>query len=425
MSACLEFIDSHEEDIVQTLRELVAVETTNPYSGDRNPAGEAGGQKVLREMLEELNPSAIHEFDCPDDIYQRMNVLGPENRQFAGRPNLVAEFDFGQDGPTVVVNGHMDTVGIDNMTIDPLAGRVEDGKVWGRGTSDCKGGLTIGLWAIKALLAEATDLRGRIYFESVVDEECNGSGAGTLACIDRGFRGDVAIFVDGYDGAITRGCYGCLTAQVDVEGKEGHAAYGTGVSALEKALVVKQAIDRFKAAREERYPDARVNIGVFTAGTHPAVVPGHAQMQLNIVYRLEDARAAQEAGHPWGAALVREKFLQFVSQAAEQDEWLAAHPPATTWIKDLIPFEESADSPWLERLQDAHEQAVGEAAKIDFMIGWTDASYYSALAGVPTFLIGPAASGKAHTPDEYVEIAALLRSAKTLALFVFELLSGA
>ena len=55
MSACARFIDSHEEDIVQTLRELVAVETTNPYSGDRNPAGEAGGQEVLREMLEELN----------------------------------------------------------------------------------------------------------------------------------------------------------------------------------------------------------------------------------------------------------------------------------------------------------------------------------------------------------------------------------
>ena len=416
------FIDDHRDDVVATLQRLVQTETTNPYCGDANPAGEAAGQEVLADMLAGL-ADAIDTFECPPDIYARMKVLGPRDRDFSGRPNLVATFDFG-DGPTVVVNGHMDTVGIDNMTIEPLAAEVRDGKIWGRGTSDCKGGITIALWAIRALREAASALRGRIILESVVDEECNGSGAGTLACIDRGYTGDVAVFVDGYDGAVTRGCYGCLTAEVLVEGKEGHAAYGTGVSAIEKALIAKRGVDDFKARREAQYPDARVNLGVFHAGTHPAVVPGEAVMQLNIVYRLEDARASVDAGHPWGAALLRDEFAAAIAQATAGDDWLAEHPPQVGWIKDLIPFEEPEDSSWLARLAEAHRAATGADPKIDFMLGWTDASYYSSLAKVPTFLIGPAAAGKAHTPDEFVEIDALLRSAKTLAVFLADILSA-
>ncbi|MBC7288177.1 MAG: M20/M25/M40 family metallo-hydrolase [Armatimonadetes bacterium] len=416
-----QYIDANRDAIVHTLQELVRTKTTNPYCGDKDPGGEAAGQEVLREMVESF-ADGIDLFDCPDDIYRRMEVLGPRERDFAGRPNLVATFSFG-DGPTVVVNGHMDTVGIDNMDIDPLAATVSDGRVWGRGASDCKGGLTAAVWAIRALREAGGELAGRVILESVVDEECNGSGAGTLACIDRGYSGDVAVFVDGHDGAVTRGCYGCLTAQVIVEGQEGHAAYGTGVSAIEKGLIVKAGIDQFKAKREEKYPDARVNLGVFRAGTHPAVVPGEALMQLNIVYRLEDARASLAAGHAWGAAVLREEFEGAITGAASGDEWLREHPPIVEWVKDLVPFEEQPDNPWLARLRDSYVAVVGQAPRVDVMLGWTDAAYYSALAKVPTFLIGPAAQGKAHSTDEYVEIEALLRATKTLSLFLADVLS--
>lgn len=417
------FLEAHCQDLVDTLSQLVQTKTTNPYSGDREPSGEAAGQQLLAEMLSELEPR-LDLFDCPDDIYARLGVLGPEERSFAGRPNLVAIFELGAPGPTVVVNGHMDTVGIDNMSIEPLGAEVRDGWMYGRGTSDCKGGLAAALWAIRAVLSVGPDLGGRIILESVVDEECNGSGAGTLACLNRGYQGDVAIFVDGYDGRISRGCYGCLTARVLVEGREGHGASGTGVSALEKALLVKRGVDEFKRRREALYPDARVNLGVFRSGTHPAVVPGMAEMQLNVVYRLEDAQASLATGGSWGASVLREEFGKAVASAARGDSWLEEHPPQVGWIKDLIPFQETEHSPWLVRLKEAYTAATGRAPLTDLMIGWTDASYYSALAGVPTFLIGPSADGKAHSPDECVEIAALVRSAKVLSTFLVRTLAG-
>ncbi len=416
------FVEQNRAAIVETLRQLVQAPSVNPYSGDREPSGEEPGQMRLREMLSDL-PGRLELFDCPDDIYKRMGVLGPEDRNFRGRPNLVLTIDLPNPGPTVIVNGHMDTVGVDNMAIEPFAAEVKDGKVWGRGTSDCKGGITCAVWAIRALLPLSDRLGGRIIFESVVDEECNGSGAGTLACIDRGLTGDAAIFVDGKDCSVVHGCYGCLTAAVEVEGREGHAAYGTGVSALEKAILVKQAIDQFKARREQRYRDARVNIGVFRAGTHPAVVPGRAEMQMNIVYHLEEAQEAKEQGLGWGAELVRRELARAIEEAAVADEWLKEHPPRLWWIKDLVPFLEPADSELVQRACRAVEEACGGQPEKMVMLGWTDAAYYSALAGVPTVLMGPATADKPHTPDESVEIEALVRTTAALAILLADLLA--
>ena len=71
----------------------------------------------------------------------------------------------------------------------------------------------MGITAIKAVLAFADELAGSIVHESVVDEECNGSGAGTLACTLEGYTGDEAVVIDGGQLIVTRGCQGCLTAQ--------------------------------------------------------------------------------------------------------------------------------------------------------------------------------------------------------------------
>ena len=405
------------DEIVDLCCELCRINTVNPYSGDAAPACERAGQEFLQPILESLG-ARVTLFPCPQDIYHRMAVLGPAEREFRDRPNLVAEFEFGAPGPRIVINGHMDTVGIDGMTIDPLAARVRDGRIYGRGTSDCKGGITTGVSAIKYLLQSGADLRGSIVFESVVDEECNGSGAGTLACLDAGYTGDMAVFVDGNDDALTLGCSGCLTADVTVEGREGHAAYGTGVSAIDKALIVKQAIDQFKADRELQRPQARVNLGIFDAGVHPAVVPGSAYLSLNCVYEVEEARAAREQTGVWGAAPVREDLLERIRSAEAADEWLSEHPSQVTWVKDLIPYSGSPDTPLAKQLESAYQTVAGSAPKRDHMLGWSDSCYYSALGGVPTALYGPGVTGKPHSQDEYVQVDNLVRCTQVLAVFL-------
>lgn len=410
-------IEASRDRIVGLCQDLVRINTVNPYSGDARPGGERAGQEYLAPLLSDLG-AEVELFDCPPDIYQRTGILGPRNRDFSGRPNLVATFDFGGDGPTVVINGHMDTVGIDNMGADALEAREQDGWLWGRGTTDCKGGLTVGVSAIRALLELQTPLHGKIIFQSVVDEECNGGGAGTLSCFEAGYTGDVALFVDGNDDHLTLGCGGCLTADVFVEGQEGHAALGTGVSAIEKALVTKQGIDAFKRARESERPECRVNLGILNSGKHPAVVPGSAYLSLNIVYDVAEAEASRATTGLYGGKPIRDEFERALADAEATDEWLRAHPSRVVWVKDLIPYTQSADDPWLQRFVAAYRETTGGPPVYDRMVAWSDAAHPVALFGVPTILYGPGLEGTAHSSDERVEIGALVRCTKVIATFL-------
>lgn len=417
------FIDTardRRDRIVARLQDLVRIDTRNPYSGDADAPGEAAGQEYLEPVLREMG-GKTRIFDCPDDIYDRMNVIGPADRDFSGRPNLIAEWEFGE-GPRVVINGHMDTVGAESMDVEPFSAEVRDDAVWGRGTSDCKGGITVGVEAIAMLLDAGVDLHGSIVFESVVDEECSGSGAGTLACLDAGYTGDVAVFVDGNDLSVTLGCGGCLTADLTVEGREGHAARGTGVSAIDKGILVKEAIDGFKAERESARPNCRVNIGIFRSGVHAAVVPGSAYLSLNIVYDVEEAEEAQAAGHPWGAAPVRERFEEVVRAAEADDEWLAEHPSEITWVKDLVPFDQPEDDPWAQKLAASMRAELGRDPEFNRMMAWSDAAFPVAFGGIPTLLFGPALAGEPHGPTEHIMIDDMVDCSATLARFLVDVL---
>ena len=107
--------EARRNELVTLLQDLVRIDTRNRYCGDDDAPGEAAGQDYLEPILRELG-AQTRRFDCPEDIYARMQVIGPAERDFRGRPNLVGEWRFGA-GPRIIVNGHMDTVGTAGMTI--------------------------------------------------------------------------------------------------------------------------------------------------------------------------------------------------------------------------------------------------------------------------------------------------------------------
>ncbi len=415
-------VENNSEQIVSLLQELVQINTVNPYAGDADPGGEAAGQEYLAEKLEPL-ATDLHWLEVPQDIYTRSGVIGPAQRDFSGRPVLVTEFDFGGDGPTVVLNAHMDTVGADNMEIEPFSGEIRDGKLWGRGASDDKEGLSTIYGAIKSLLDSRAQLAGKIIFHSTIDEEANGSGAGALACLDAGYVGDSAIIVDGSTGSIAVGCNGCLTADVFVQGQEGHAARGKGISALEKALVVKTQIDEFAANLAARYPDCRVNIGIFEAGTIPAVIPGQARMSLSIVYPAAEAASSRESGTGWNGTLLRREFEESIAAACHRDDWLAEHPPTVQWVKDLIPFDQPLSLPLAEDLSRAYAEVTGNKIGVEQVTAWTESAYYQVLADMATVNFAPGQPGQPHGPREYVDIETVLDYTKTLTLYLYRALS--
>jgi acetylornithine deacetylase len=415
--AFLSRIESCRDRLIELTRALVRINTVNPYSGDPSFGSEAAGQEFVRAELDPLGPNIVL-FDCPDDIYERSGAIGPRSRNFRGRPNLVAEFEFGE-GPRVVLNAHIDTVDTVGMTIPPFEPEVRDGKIWGRGSSDDKSGHAIAIVVLEALSEVAGDLGGSIVFESVVDEECNGSGAGTLACMDAGYCGDEAIMLDGEALEIIYGCSGVLTASVRVPGKAGHAAMAGTVNAIDKAIFVKGAIDALKAEREAANPGNRLNVGVFRAGTLPAVVPGLAEMQLNMTFSFHEAATLAEETGDWSGAPIREAFEERIAARAHEDDWLREHPPTVEWIKALPPYRVPPEHPLVSGLAAALRDALDREPVLLSLDAWGDAAWTDRVGGMPTVMFAPAMPGKAHSADECVEIEDIVGCAKVLGLYLY------
>jgi acetylornithine deacetylase len=360
---------SAAERAVQLAQALVRINTVNRHSGDAHPGNEGDGQRFIAPLLEALG-GRVSLFDCPPDVYTRLGVLGPRDRDFTDRPNLVAEIAYGAGGPTVVVQGHMDTVGVDDMSLDdPFSARIEDGKLWGRGSSDMKGGMAAMLVALEALHNVRSQLHGRVIFASVVEEESNGSGAGALAWIDRARRGELFDLRPEPDGALA-------------------------------------------------------DLALFRGGTHPAVVAGGATMSLNMSYPAGDAAAAEAAGHGYGNTPGRTRFEQLMTERSEADPWLREHPPRIDWIKDLIPFELPEDHSLVQKIAISHRRVLGTEPLIGVNPAWSDACYLPRFAGTPAVVYGAGVPSQAHTAAEYGEAWRIVDCARVLADFFYETLKA-
>ncbi len=427
-AAVLSVLEAASEEIGETLSALVRIPTTNPYSGDPDPSGEAGGQKFAAERMKALG-GEVEFVPVPGDVYARAGILGPRERDWTGRQNLIGRFRFGSGATKIVFNGHMDTVGVSDYQGEPFTGRREGDLVHGRGASDCKGGIVAGLFAIKALRESGAAPDCEIIFESVVDEECSGAGAGTLACCLAGVKGRYCIVLDGMAGLIYNGCQGVLTAEITVRGRAGHGSVG-GVSAVEKLLVAKGAIDRLAAERAESRPGFLINVGVMRAGLAPWTVPNHGWLAANINYAYGEAAEAEKAGEGFNGTLARKRLEAILAEVAGADDWLREHPPELVWVKDVPPYRmEDAESPEdVKRLlcaaTDAFREAWGTGPDVGELHAWGDAAHLARAAGMPVVGMGTGEPGTSHTATEFNKISNVRKTAAAAALTVLKLADG-
>ena len=413
-------IESRRDELIALAQKLVRTNTVNRYSGDPPElcGTEAAGQAVIEPLLTSIG-ARVEKFDCPADIYAAMRVLGPKNRDFRGRPNLIAEMTFSPGCQRALLMFHMDTVGVTGMTIPPHGGELRDGKLYGRGSSDCRGGIAAAILAAQVLHQFRDKLRGSLTIFSVAEEECNGGGAGALACLQRcqarpapvtgsSQPFDFAICTDGFGPQVTRGFGGVVTAELRVHGQGGHAAAPGGVNAIDKAVYVKGAIDAFKRERESLPAKPRVNLGIFRAGVHPAVIPAEAVLAFNASTTLTD-----------DTPKVRARFEQLLRQYEARDPWLREHPTSLEWVKDLAAYETPAEH-WLVRdLASTHTRVLRQSPTVDMNPAWSDACWLS-RAGIPTVNYGPSTPGQAHSDGEYAEVSRIVDCCKVIAAFLYE-----
>lgn len=325
----------------------------------------------------------------------------------------------GAGGPTLVINGHVDVVpagDLDQWTgRDPFAGRVEAGRVRGRGACDMKGGLLCGLFALRAIRAAGIALRGGVLIESVVGEE--DGGLGTLAAIRRGYRGDAAIIPEPTSRTIVPACAGALTFRLVVEGRSAHGSLRReGVSAVEKFWPVFRALEALEE-RRNREPDplmARfdppypISVGIVRAGDWPSSVPdrlvAEGRLGVAIGESPAEARRALEAA---------------VRDLADVDPWFRDHPVAVEWFGGQFASGGiGADHPLVGLVARAHRELHADEPVIEGAPYGSDLRLLANLAGVPTLHYGPGDIREAHAPDESVSIDELVAATGTLVLAI-------
>lgn len=320
----------------------------------------------------------------------------------------------GDDGPTLVLNGHIDVVPEGDLgawSTDPWAGELREGRVLGRGTCDMKAGLVCQLVAVEALQAAGVRLRGRLQLQSVVGEE--DGGLGTFATLRRGYRGDCALIAEPTSAQLVAVTAGALTFRLRVPGLSAHgSARLSGVDAVEKYLRVHAALRALEARRNAMphplmtsyalpYP---ISVGRVRAGDWPSTVPDML---------VAEGRYGVAVGEPVDDA--RRELEQAVAEVCADDAWLAEHPVEVEWWGGQFASGEAVGGTPLElALQRAHLAEHGSRARVLGVPYGSDQRLLTGIGGVPTLLYGPGDVRHAHSPDEHVAVEEMVQVTRTI-----------
>jgi acetylornithine deacetylase len=331
----------------------------------------------------------------------------------------------GEDGRTLVLNGHVDVVpagDLDLWTVPPWEATLRDGRVYGRGAVDMKGGLCCALAAIRAIRDAGVRLDGTVLLQSVVGEE--DGGLGTLAAIERGHTGDAAIVLEPTELMVAPAQAGAMNFRLTVPGKAAHGAFRTeGVSPLDRFLPLYAAMREFEAARNQDVADPlfadydvpfALCIGTLRSGIWASTVAESLTCEGRLGVAVGEAPAA-----------VRRAFAAVIDDAARADAWLQDHPPVLEWWGGQFdPAAIPADHPIAATVAAAHREACGRAAVVRGMPYGADMRLLVNQGATPTVLYGPGDVRRAHAPDEFVPIAELETATRTLVLTILRYLDA-
>jgi acetylornithine deacetylase/succinyl-diaminopimelate desuccinylase family protein len=328
-----------------------------------------------------------------------------------GRNNLRITLA-GGPGPGLLLLGHTDVVPVgDGWTKDPFGGAVEDGRIYGRGASDMKGGLAAALSAMAAL--RSAGLTGPVELGALVDEEETGVGIRAyVESVRTPFLG--CITAEPTDLQTVVGARGASYLRVEVHGTACHAGNpDDGANAIYGAAAVVAEIERMNRELAQRpHPlmgPATWSVGQITGGTSGSIVPAECVV-------IADRRLLPGES----TATVLDDVRQRVAGLRLHDRGLTVD---VTMPMEMPAFETPADSTLVATVDAALADAGGPGLPPG---GWTaacDGGFVARDLGVPAVVLGPGSvATQAHRPDESVAIEELVVAARAYTLTALRLL---
>jgi acetylornithine deacetylase len=381
------------DDAVGFLADLVRIPS---LLGEEEPA-----QQLVEARLRRLGFEVESVVPDPERLSERPDS-GIPLMSYEGRRSLVGTM--GEGGSSLLFNGHVDVVSaepLDRWTKEPFGAEVADGRLYGRGSADMKGGVAAMLLGVEAALS-AGPLPGRIVYQSVIEEECGGNGA--LAACLAGPLGDATLIAEPTDGGMDLVAVGVIWARITLEADSRHASNADrGANPIEATYPVIEALHGLEAElNAEPEPEVAglnhpylLNVGALHAGDWASMTPGRATLDVGRGFpiRMEPAEAQERL-----AAVVR-----------------AADPAAQVEFRGFRARGYSFDpeSPFVRLLGDCHEEVRGGRPRPDPSRATTDLRFFEGQA----VCYGPTGDDL-HGVDEWVDLQSIADVATVIALLI-------
>ena len=375
-----------ENEVIQVTRDMVAIRSLTHHEG-------MGMVHYLESWYKDLD-IPVRMYPCDDD-----------------RANFFADYGATSGPGRFMFNGHQDVKPWDGMTVDPFAGEIRDGKMYGRGTCDMKGGIAGVLCAMKALVRAGVKPKGGITFFSDIEEEYSGKNGYDWA--------KHAGMYDGLEGLISCeptelevqiGNRGCFVTCFETKGRSAHSGLAhLGVNAIQNMahFIIEYLKLPYLKLENPWFGRCTVNFEKIDGGLYLSAIPDRCIACIDSRLIPETPpEAVQKEVDDLMNRMNREYGIN-ISEVDEPEDWR----PGSGKIKaEAIP----ADHKLTLRVADAVKRATGKDAVISGCPAVTIAMVLIKM-GIPAIICGPGSIAQAHTADEWIEVDQLIKAARIYA----------
>ena len=416
MNALNEYLDSRTDETIKTLDELVRIPT-------QVPPGE-NYEKIMNYMAQRLEDLdfQVEKLVMPRELFVKKN---PRIAHLTGeRVNLSAIKDAGKE-KTLLINTHLDVVPADsNWSVPPFECTMKDGRIFGRGVADSKGGVAALLTVLSAMKELEIEQGYNLNIAMTTDEEM-GPYSGLCYLADLGkLKADFFLSMDGDSDDITTASNGNADWQIDVLGKSYHSGSSfLGVNAIEKTIPVMNGLMELKKKIEKRrskVPSSMaisqktgiktlmpvLNITLINGGVKQNIVPDRCTMKGDRRYIPEEKFEDVCKEMNDAIAMVREKHPDIDLKISCDDVY--------------APMLTDMNHPWIKEVKKMAEITAGKEIRLVGAQGSLDVAYAVRVTGLPAccFGTGRRTESNAHAGDENILIEDLVMYTKFLGKLI-------
>jgi succinyl-diaminopimelate desuccinylase len=378
-----------EAELVRFCQEIVRIKSVNP------PGDELQAAEYVASILKKIG--------------LEVEVV----KHSPTRASVLARLRSSRKKPALLYNGHLDTVpvGSEKWIHDPFEGVSSEGKIWGRGTADMKGGLVALIVAARALTEARVPLQGDLIIAATAGEEADSLGATALAVRpDLGPVQAVVIPEPSYNDLYVAE-KGAFWLELTTQGKTAHGSMpemGRNAVMMMVALIGELSKMKFPYKEHPLLGGFSQSINTISGGVKTNVVPDNCVVTV-------DMRTVPGQDH-------RAILKQVEDLIADLNRRIIDFKASVKVTNDRAPVETSPNEPVVQIFADIVAEVTGERPVPKGVHYYTDAVAFVPVLKVPMIICGPGDAKLAHQPDEHVEISKLVRAARIYTLAAATLL---